>query len=347
MTLDATRTGSGASPSPLEHELEAAELVARALDAWQSLSPGAREPERVEVLLRRKKSSVCRLVGPDGEVIAKRARRHTGVLEQRIYAEILPELPISALRCYGLVEPPGDDPAFGWLFLEDAGEPQVGVDALGDPRLELDALQHAQLAAGWLATLHASSAGSPRLAGLPERSPAQALKGLRLSREIVCESLAHPVQPEDPKALAPVLAALDVLEEHWPEVEARCDALPRTLVHGDFVPKNMGAREGPEGRELLVYDWEHSGYGLPGLDLGLVDLDGYARALSEHWSGVDEAFVRSLSETGRYFRLLDEVRWAAKRLSMAGSEYFVQALGEYARELDDRFRAEGWQPIRT
>jgi hypothetical protein len=37
---------------------------------------------------------------------------------------------------------------------------------------------------------------------------------------------------------------------------ARLEAMPRTLIHNDFNPRNLGLRCGPAGPRLCVYDWE-------------------------------------------------------------------------------------------
>src|SRR5262249_13733959 len=87
--------------------------------------PRPAEPKAGEPLTRKKerpRKGACRLAGggPGGSaVIAKRCRRGEALLEQTIYEEVLPRLPLPALRCYGLVEEPDGQSA--WLFLEDAG----------------------------------------------------------------------------------------------------------------------------------------------------------------------------------------------------------------------------------
>jgi hypothetical protein len=315
--------------------------VLRALAAWRALRPDAPGPERVQVLLSKKKSAICRLSVRGGPLIAKRAELRSAELERRLHAEILPELPVSHLRCYGLIECE-PDPGYGWLFLEDAGDPSVVLDDVGDPHEVFERPEDRPLIAAWLATLHASSAGSPQLVGLPDRGPDGVSRRLSRGREAILASLEHPEQPESRDELASILTALEVLTAHWSEIEDRCHSLPHTLVHGDFVPKNMSVRDGPEGRELLVYDWEHAGCGLPGQDLAKVDLAHYGAVLREHWSGVDAIWLRRLRDTGRYFRLVAEIDWAATRLCLRGSEYFVQELQQHAGELETRFLAEGW-----
>jgi hypothetical protein len=323
--------------------LPESEVVARVLAAWRALRPGAPPPDRVQVLLSKKKSAICRLFTADGSLIAKRTGAESAALERRVHAEILPALPLSHLEWHGAVECPAD-PHDAWLLLEDAGDPPVVLDSVGDPHELRERPEDCPLVAGWLATLHASSLGSPLLSGLPDRGPEAARLRLDSARGTILASLGHPERPESRAELDPILAALDVLARHWAEIEHRCQALPRTLVHGDFVPKNMSVRERAGDRELLVYDWEHAGCGPPGQDLGKVDLAHYAAVLRQHWTGVDDAWLRRLADTGRYFRLISEIDWAASRLGLRGSEYFVEELRTHARELATRFRAEGWAP---
>ncbi len=49
----------------------------------------------------------------------------------------------------------------------------------------------------------------------------------------------------------------------WPELEA----LPRTLVHHDFTPRNLALRQRSGGLELCVYDWELATLHVPQHDL--------------------------------------------------------------------------------
>ena len=47
--------------------------------------------------------------------------------------------------------------------------------------------------------------------------------------------------------LADLLSKLEQLESRWDEVAAFCDTLPRTLVHGDLVPKNLRIMRNGDG----------------------------------------------------------------------------------------------------
>ena len=53
------------------------------------------------------------------------------------------------------------------------------------------------------------------------------------------------------------------LEEWWPELEA----MPRTLIHNDFNPRNIALRADPGGLRLCAYDWELATLQVPQHDL--------------------------------------------------------------------------------
>ena len=116
-----------------------------AVKAWWALQHAPIVPGRIEVLKLKHKIAAYRLVGvgPHGSsVIAKRCRTAKARVERLIYEELLPRVPVSALRSYGFLEEPGGE--FCWLFLEEAnGE-------LYSPQRD----DHRKLAGRWLGTLH-------------------------------------------------------------------------------------------------------------------------------------------------------------------------------------------------
>jgi thioester reductase-like protein len=56
---------------------------------------------------------------------------------------------------------------------------------------------------------------------------------------------------------------IDRVERWWPSL----DALPRTLIHNDFNPRNICIRPHADGPRLSVYDWELATVGAPQHDL--------------------------------------------------------------------------------
>lgn len=293
-------------------------LLARAVDAWRSLTPGGAEPARVDLLKGRKERKiVCRLhgAGPAGaSVIAKRCRLATGLAEQVAYDRVLPALPVAALRCHGLVAEP--DGAHCWLFIEDAGDARYS--AANDA--------HRRLAGRWLGALH-TAVPAAVAAALPERGPAHYLDCLRRTRAAIEQSRGNPaLGPAHAAVLDALLVRLARLEARWAAVEDCCAAMPETVVHGDFVPKNLRVRRDAAGVALLCFDWGGAGRGPAAVDLAQAppsvrrfsadaDLETYLRAVRERWPRVDLATVRRWASVGSVFRTLGALAWSSRSLS--------------------------------
>jgi hypothetical protein len=56
---------------------------------------------------------------------------------------------------------------------------------------------------------------------------------------------------------------IDTVRQWWPALEA----LPRTLIHNDFNPRNICLRVDDSGTRLIAYDWELACVGAPQRDL--------------------------------------------------------------------------------
>ncbi|MFN3587084.1 MAG: phosphotransferase, partial [Moraxellaceae bacterium] len=63
--------------------------------------------------------------------------------------------------------------------------------------------------------------------------------------------------------LATFRAIVQDIGNWWPEIEA----LPRTLIHNDFNPRNIAFRQDGDGLRLCAYDWELATLHLPQRDL--------------------------------------------------------------------------------
>ncbi len=88
--------------------------------AWRKVAPDHGAPDRITKLKETRRSRVYRLhgAGPRGApVIAKLCTSAGVAIERAIYEDVLPNLPVTALRFYGLLE----DSEGHWLFLEDSG----------------------------------------------------------------------------------------------------------------------------------------------------------------------------------------------------------------------------------
>ena len=317
-----------------------------AVKAWSELRPGRIEPESVEILRERKGSAIYRLEGVGlrgASVIAKRCRHADAVIEQTIYEEVLPHLPVTAIHYYGFVGEP--DRKFGWLFLEDAGREEYS------PFIE----EHRALAAQWLGLMHTSAAHVAVADRLPDRGPSHYLEHLQSGRVTILRNLANPeLQADDLAVLQSIVAQCEALESRWHKVEESCAGLPRTLVHGDFTGKNLRVRAGQAGMALLPFDWEEAGWGIPAPDLAPSTLLGsggfsanpdiatYWLAVRDHWSSWDLQTVQQLAICGKAFRCLAAINWKAQRLAYEGADWVVSEMRIYQAELSDAIQAATW-----
>lgn len=99
-----------------------------ATEAWTRLHPNGVEPSQNDLIKKKNRSFVCRLVavGPDNsDIIAKRREREKAIVECTIYEEILPQIGIdNGIHFFGFIEEPecSNDGKFAWLFFEDCGD---------------------------------------------------------------------------------------------------------------------------------------------------------------------------------------------------------------------------------
>src|SRR5205823_14791296 len=154
------------------------------------------------------------------------------------------------------------------------------------------------------------------------------------------------------RMLKALVSDLDVLEAHWRQIEQTCQDGRRTVVHGDLVIKNVRVRTTVADTRLLVFDWQHAGWGVPCTDLAQLtdrtvspDLDSYASALRRSWPRVSDVRVRELAECGRFFRLLDEIGWESPLLTFGPCRFVVKPasrLRVYQGQLHQALLAAGW-----
>ncbi len=305
-----------------------------AVAAWRAIDRGNRLPQAVQVLQQHKKSDVFCLQQalPSGAgVIAKRGTRDTARLERTMYEEVLPTLPISALRYYGYLEA-GDGAV--WIFIEDAGG------------LKFSAAEEAHriLAAHWLGALHSSAGRTSALEILPRRDPSSCLEMLRAGRANIRKSFINPAMSTTyVDELEEVVALLDRLEAHWPVLEASCRTFPSTLVHGDWRPKNVRVRQTEQGTRLYVMDWETAGWGVPAVDLAnshgpsdapLLDLSVYHAIVGKVWPDLDLRTLHYMTHIGRILRRVVAIYWASLGLDFAWIEKNMLRMRIYREELD-------------
>ena len=280
-----------------------------AVQAWLQVQSDSGEPRSLELLQRRRHSTVYRLneVRQDGaRVIAKRCRVATARIEHAIYEELLPLTGMPALRCYGMLEEPEGE--YCWLFLEDA----AGVRY--SPQLP----HNRALAGCWLAETHLAAVSAGLKSRLPDRELDHYLRLLRGCRVMLLHHLeSSALSAEDAAVFRNVAAHLDELESLWGELEEICDVMPRTLVHGDFVNKNLRIRDAATGPVLLVFDWEFAGWGVPAADLAQFidraaspDLSLYCSISNREQLHLDLRDIQAVAACGNLLRMVDQMSWA-------------------------------------
>ncbi len=305
-----------------------------AAQAWGRLNPDRREPATIEVLQQRNKSAIYRLtgVGPHGgAVIAKCCESGAAQAEGRIYEHVLPRLPIVRLQYFGMAGDPGK--SLAWLFVEDAGE-----EAYTPERPE-----HCAVGARWLARLHTSGAELPEATCLPERGPAYYLEQLRLARRNLVNAFANPLAPGfDLVVLDRILAQCDHLEARWGQVERLCQGAQPTLIHGDLKTKNLRIRKTGRGLEMMVFDWEFSGWGIAAADLAKCpSLPLYWSEVRGYWPNLQLCDVEALARVGQLFRSLAALQWESTRLQFQWLEWPLMRLSGYYDRLLAALRGIG------
>jgi Phosphotransferase enzyme family len=308
-----------------------------AVSAWAAVRPAGAPPgpqSATTVKPFRGGSAVYRLggMGPRGrDVIAKWTSRATVELEAGLYADVLSRLPVPTVRCYGIA--PDDDEAMAWLFLEDAG---------GVP-YSPERPEHRRLAARWLAGLHATATGGSAPAALSTRDAAHYRDLLERCRRTITAGLGNPaLAAEHQTSLRAVVRRSEMLLDRWPAVERICAALPRTLVHADFVAKNVRITERPTGRTLVAFDWENAGWGPPAIDLPSVDLDEYAREIGGGWPLLPRSELATVARIGRIFWFASCVDWESWAIATESVSRLSKNMPVYERDVAVVMAELGW-----
>jgi len=308
-----------------------------AVSAWRELRPERAEPERLEVLKEEsRKTAVYRLVcvgKEDSAVIAKRCRQSTALIERAIYEQVLPSLPVPMLHYYGAVEEPNGE--FCWLFLEDVS---------GDEKYHPHIVEHRVAAARWLGIMNTSASGLAAAARLPARGPEHYLKLLGSACNTILSNFANPaLNADDLVLLETVVAHCEHLSLQWSQLAGVCEGMPQTLVHGDFITKNVALRTGRHGILLLPFDWEKAGWGVPAEDISRVDIPTYWSAVRDRWPNTSIQAFERLANVGRIFRCLVFLDWIAPRLANESVIQPMNDVGSCEVWLSDLIQAAGWQ----
>jgi hypothetical protein len=305
-----------------------------AVQAWARNTSLSERPTQVEVLKESRKTAVYRMegVGPDGAVIAKRCEAPAAKLETILYREVFPRLSATTPVFYGSEEIPGGE--YWWVFLEDGGN-EAKTSWRGCEKT---------LAVQWLAALHTSSYLLD-LEFLPDAGPASYLDlHLREGRKQILDNLGNPAfSHAERDFLRKIVADMEAVACRWDEVERFSSGMPKTLVHGDFVSKNIRIKDRAGEKVLLVFDWETAGHGVPAADLALCpDTRAYLRLVNQTWPQTSEEDIRRLVLQGRLFRVLASICWQSYSLASKWAVLEMKTMGYFQAELTELMRVFGW-----
>jgi hypothetical protein len=296
-------------------------------------------PESIRTLSHNRKSVVYRLKAahPCGNsVIAKWCTREIATIERVIYENVIPKLPLGSLACYGyLDEDLGEQDRTCWLFLEDA----AGRSCRPGRRADRAALT------SWVASLHVTAPEIVQRCQFPARGSGYYLEQLQAARVRVLDCLSTD-EPDSKgqSVLLSILAQLDLIEQHWGELDGLCRAMPQTLTHGDLQGKNVRIRVQPSGAAVLPLDWETAGWGTPAPDLENVDVSTYSEITCAAWPNVRREEITQLADYGRLLRLIICITWETASLCHE-SEYetAMESLAFYDARLKESMVVLGWR----
>jgi aminoglycoside phosphotransferase (APT) family kinase protein len=274
--------------------------------------------------------------------VAKRCQVETALVEQTIYERVLPHVPVPQLHYYGTLQEPGEQ--VRWLFLENAR---------GDT-YSAHVPEHRLAAGQWLGRLHTAAQGIAAAATLPRRGPDHYRQHMRSAWAAIHDGLANPdLNRIDRDVLLGILSLYEQLEAGWQQIASLCRILPDTLVHGDFVGRNMCLRPDQQGIAIRVYDWEWAGWGSPVVDLAQTppgitrfstdpDVHAYWEAVRAKWPAVDLELLERLGNIGTIFRQLAAIGWVAGALDSEWIRRAVIYLSIYLSRLSRAVAAAGW-----
>jgi hypothetical protein len=308
-----------------------------AIRAWRQLASSQLDHEHLEVYQEKTwGSAVYRIVcsgGSDLDVIAKRSRQETAWIERTVYEEILPKLPLPALHYFGSVKE--SNGGFCWLFLED-----VSHDREYRPQIR----EHRVAAAQWLGIMNTSAADLVEAIHLPKRGPKHYLDLLHSACNATLSNLTNPaLKASDIRLLENILTQCDYLSAHWNQLASVCEEAPRTLVHGDFISKNVRLRYDRDAVVVLPFDWEKAGWGIPAEDISRVDIATYRLGVQNRWPKLTIRALRRLVSVGKIFRCLVFLDWIAPSLALGSVEQPIYDMRRIETWLAELIRAATWQ----
>lgn len=258
---------------------------------------------RVDLLKRGVcESSVYRLQDEAGRappIIAKYCPAATCAVERRVYEEILSGGDVAVAPYYGCLAAKQD--GYCWIFLGEVEGKRYS------PR----DVEHRRAAGYWFAALHSALRSFEEPVDFPRRGPAH-YQGLLESVYITLTDaqLERTCGRNERAILDALRRQLDRMARGWSAIEAVCEGIPQSLVHGDFVTHNAYVRQLAAGPALIPIDWEKAGWGTPAEDLSGIDLDAYWSLLVPQTAGPGREHYARLARVGRKFRCLVFLEWA-------------------------------------
>jgi hypothetical protein len=229
------------------------------------------------------KGSVYRLCGVGASlvsIIAKCGPRDRMLVERFAYQEMLPQIGLTRLECYGFFEDENKEDEDGecWLLLEDA---------CGEKYSE-SRPSHVALASEWTARLHVKTAARHLGAHLPNHGKGYYLENLVEAGRIILEAREiRRFSAKNALLLETIASHCDALGSHWNEIWRFCDAFPKCLLHGDLINKNMMIRMLAGRPALYVMDWECASWSVPVEDIAGLDMAIYWPIVREIWPQLD------------------------------------------------------------
>jgi hypothetical protein len=316
--------------------------------AWQTIdryTPG----HVIETIKDKKGSGVYRLVGVHGgsNVIAKRRTPEGApglLVERALYRDVLPQLGIPTLQYFGLVEHDGAT----WLFVEDAGPGRYSPESPGERKL----------LGAWLGRVHTAGTEVARGLHLPERGPVAFHAHLVDGRQRIIQHRENPaLNDEERSILHELLRLLDLVESRWGEVEAFCAGMPRVLVHGDLIARNVCVRMDAGALAIIGIDWEKAGWGVPSIDLaqapipstlfaGYPDVNAYSDAVRHVWPHLDAGTLESSAWFATIFRCLAAIHWDARYVRLVWPHRTMAKMAYYRTALTVACDRVGWEAPR-
>jgi hypothetical protein len=275
--------------------------------AWQSLMPESSKPSRMEVLEETSgERIVIRLIGVGiggANVIVKRTQPSTTFIESTIYEKVLPFLPVPRLHYYGSAI--DQDSEYSWIFLEDVSGENY------NPQL----IEHRIAAANWIGTMNTSVLNNVAAKKLPNRQPDHYLELLHRGVNLFLLNDSNPaLKLTDLRVIEKILGNCEFLKINWDQITNICKEMPSTLVHGDFISKNVAVRNTQNGLSILPFDWEKAGWGCPSEDISRIDIPTYQAITQDYWPGIDSTTLMDIANVGKIFRCLVYIDWIAPQL---------------------------------